>query len=307
MANSVHYPSLASYDDVEISAICDFDVGRLNETADKYGVKGRYTEYHKMIEEVAPDGVYAIGPPHLMYDVWVWCLRQGLNLFIEKPLGITLHQARVLASLADDHGCVTQVGYQRRSAPIAVALREECLKHGPIVHACYRMYKHERAPLATAVDHMMGDSVHAIDTLRWMCGGEVVGIESATKCVGVPDINFIAALLHFDTGATGIMVNSWSSGRRAWTAEMHAPGIWVDGEFERGARLYAAGDVAGVEYDAQTVAGSDQNFIVYGHQAKTREFLDGIRSRSQPSSCFADAAKTTEVAHRILASSLLSE
>jgi len=74
MANNVHYPPLASFDDVEIAAICDLDAARLNATADRYGVQGRYTNYRQMVEKVAPDGVYVIGQPHLMYDIWVWCL-----------------------------------------------------------------------------------------------------------------------------------------------------------------------------------------------------------------------------------------
>ena len=32
MANSVHYPSLASFDDVEITAICELDPDRLTAT-----------------------------------------------------------------------------------------------------------------------------------------------------------------------------------------------------------------------------------------------------------------------------------
>ena len=66
MANSVHYPSLASFDDVEIAAICDLDTQRLNGTADKYGVERRYSDYRRMVEETAPDAVYAIGQPHMM-------------------------------------------------------------------------------------------------------------------------------------------------------------------------------------------------------------------------------------------------
>jgi virulence factor len=66
MANTVHYPSLASFDDVEIAAICDLDPNRLTTTADKYGVRGRYTDYRRMVDEVGPDGVYVIGQPHLM-------------------------------------------------------------------------------------------------------------------------------------------------------------------------------------------------------------------------------------------------
>ena len=69
MSNMVHYPSLASFDDVEIAAICDIDTQRLHATADRYGVDRRYVDYRKMIEEVAPDAVYAIGQPHIFYDI----------------------------------------------------------------------------------------------------------------------------------------------------------------------------------------------------------------------------------------------
>jgi len=69
MANSVHYPSLASFDDVEIAGICDLDTSRLNATGDKYGIQKRYANYRQMVEEVAPDGIYVIGQPHYMYDL----------------------------------------------------------------------------------------------------------------------------------------------------------------------------------------------------------------------------------------------
>src|SRR5262245_60760894 len=114
MANNVHYPSLASFADVELAAICDLDEARLNATANKYEVESRYTNYRKMVEEVAPDAVYVIGPPHMMFDIWTWCLNEGLNLYIEKPMGITIHQARALAYLADKKNCITQVSFQRR-------------------------------------------------------------------------------------------------------------------------------------------------------------------------------------------------
>jgi len=306
MANYVHYPSLASLADVEIAAICDLDHQRLNSTADKYRVDKRYGDYRKMIEEVAPDAVYAIGQPHIMYDIWVWCLQQGRHLYIEKPLGITMHQARVLARLAEEHGCITQVSFQRRSCPMVVMLREECLKRGPIVHAVCQFYKREIKPYLAARDRMIDDGIHAIDTLRWMCGGEVVKIESLAKRVLVPDINFITALVHFDNGATGLFTTSWSSGRRIFRVEMHAPGICAEAEHEGKGHLYADGDTKGVEYDTREVAGSNELFVYGGFQAKHREFIDAVRSGKQPGSHFGDAIRTMEVAERILAQDLLA-
>ncbi len=306
MANRVHYPSLAGMDDVELAAICDLNPQRLHATGDRYGIARRYSDYRQMVAEVGPDAVYVIGPPHLMYDIWAWCLQQGLHLFVEKPLGITRHQAHSLAFLAEQHGCITQVGFQRRSSPLAVKLRDICLQRGPITHAICEFYKCSLTPFVGARDHMMDDTVHAIDTLRWACGGEVTAVHSTCGRVGVPDINLIAAELRFDNGSIGLLVNSWSSGRRVFRMQLHAPGICAELEHEVGGDVYADGDTLGVHFDAREVAGSDAFHIYGGFGAKSREFVDAVKAGTQPSSCFADALKTMEIAETILAQATLA-
>ena len=242
-----------------------------------------------------------------MYPLWIWCLEHGQNLYIEKPMGITLHQARNLAYMAEKHNCITQVSFQRRSCPMVMMLRDECLKRGAIMHAVCRFYKCMIIPYLDARDHMMDDCVHSIDTVRWMCGGEVTAVESETRRVCTPDINFISATLHFDNGAMGYLINSWSSGRRIFAVEMHAPGICVEAEHEGKGVLYADGDTQGVVYDTRKVAGSEQLYVYGGFQAKNREFIDCVRLGKQPASTFQDAVKTMEVAEWILAQSLLAE
>jgi virulence factor len=152
---------------------------------------------------------------------------------------------------------------------------------------------------------MLDDGVHAIDTLRWLCGGEVVRIQSEMKRVQVPDYNYICAILHLNNGATGILVNSWSSGRRIFSVEMHAPRICAEVELENKGFIYADGDTTGTIYDSREVAGSDELYKYGGFWAKNREFIDAVRAGSQPGSCFADAVKTMEVAEKILAQSTL--
>lgn len=93
---------------------------------------------------------------------------------------------------------------------------------------------------------MMDDCTHSIDTVRWMCGGEVVGVESECRRIGTPDINWIGITLHFDNGSTGHVINNWASGRRVFRVQMHAPGVCVDADPEDKALLYRDGDAAGV-------------------------------------------------------------
>ena len=91
-------------------------------------------------------------------------------------------------------------------------------------------------------------------------------------------------ILHFDNGAVGILQNSWTSGRRVFRVEMHAPNICAEAEHEGKGYLYADGDYHGAEYDTREIAGSDQNFIYGGFQAKNRNFIDCIKSGDQPES-----------------------
>ena len=113
-------------------------------------------------------------------------------------------------------------------------------------------------------------------------------------------------LLRFDNGATGVLLNSWTSGRRIFRVGMHAPSICAEVDPEAQGVLYVDGDTQGVVLDTREVSGIDAFFGFGSFQAKSREFLDCVHSGGQPSSHFGDALKTMEVAEKILALAALN-
>ncbi|QQO08437.1 Gfo/Idh/MocA family protein [Breznakiella homolactica] len=305
MANMVHYPSAASFNDVDIAGVCDLDENRLKETADQYNIRNRYSDYRKMIDTEKPDGVYAIGPSNYMYDIIRWCIEQKLPVFCEKPLGLNYHQAQMLTELAEKNKVITQVGHQRRSSPILGKMAERCRTHGPVSHAVCEFYKFDMNPMYGACDHIHDDCSHSVDTIRWICGGDVTGVESTCKRIGTPDINWVQSVLHFDNGSTGIIINSWASGRRVFRLELHSPGIYADVEIENKAYLYENGNYEGEVFDAKEVSGSDEFFIYGGFQKKSREFIDSVQSGTEStSSPFRDVLKTMKVIETITAQTL---
>jgi virulence factor len=310
-AQDVIYPAFSRNENVELVGICDIDPDRLKKVGDKYGIEKRYGsnifEYQKMAQELKPDALVIIGNPHEMYNLWEWALKNGFNLYIEKPMGLTIHQARSLTYMAEQKNLITAVSFQRRYTPMVVKLREECLKRGPIVHAVCRFYKYMIQAQLNARDHMMDDCVHSIDTLRWICGGDVVSIDSHVKRVQTPDINFISATLQFDNGSTGYLINSWSSGKRVFEVEMHSPGIYVTAEHEIKGTVFAEGDLKGVDYDSKEVAGSDKLEDYTGVSAAVADFVSGIKTGKLPQTSFQSSVKTMEVAETILAQSLLKK
>lgn len=313
-ANKVHLPSLASFDEVEILGLFAYNVERLMETAAKYGLPQERifpmtaaTDYQQHVLSMRPDGVYAIGQPEQMLNVWYWCLQQGLNLFIEKPMGLTWHQANMLAYLAEKNNCITQVSLQRRSSPALQYAKAQCLQKGPITHGIVSFSKYDIKPMYTARDRMLDDFVHCVDTARWLCEGEIVKIESKCRNIHTPDINWIGATLYFDSGATCFTVGNWSSGRRIFKVEMHGIGICAEVDPEVEAFLYAEGNT-GQRYDAKHLAGSEELYVYGGFLNKNREFIDSVRSgKESTSSPFRDVLKTMKVCESILAQTILSK
>ena len=308
MATNVHYPSLTSFEDVEIVAVIELREDRLAVARDKFGIGQDArrlvrldTDYQAILNDLKPDGVYVIGQPEIMMPTWHWCLAHGFNLYIEKPMGLTVHMAEALAHLADKNKLITQVSHQRRSAPIMTEMRRRLVEKGPITHGVVEFFKYDVTPMLGARDRMLDDGTHAIDTARWICGGEVVRVESQCKRIGVPDINWIGAMLHFDNGSTCFVTCSWSSGRRVFRAQMHAPGGYADIEVEGDAHLYLEGNYAGETFNTKDVAGSDQNYVYGGFRAKNREFIDSLKTgKDVCSSPFRDTVKTMRVCQTIL-------
>ena len=305
MANKVHYPSLAEMPDVDLVALCDLDEKKLNATADFFDVTKRYTDYRRMLDDVECDAVYALMPPHHVFDVAVDVLALKRHLFVEKPLACTTSQASALAHHARVNKCLTMVGFNRRFAPLNVLARRIVEKKAPInqVKASFHKLVDDPYYYRGAIDILRCDAIHAVDTLRWL-GGEVERVASTVSAFDGDIPNAFNAVLRFESGAVGILSTNWRTGRRYLGVEIHAPGASAYVETEVKASIFIDNDTQGVHYDAVEVAGSDEFRFVGGYYHENRHFIDCVKSGEQPSSHFADAARTMDLADRIYAAAI---
>ena len=191
MARTVHYPSLAGFDDVEIVGLCDLLEEPLHQVAEELDIARTYADYRKMLDDTEPDAVYALMPPHHLFDVAADVLQHGKHLFIEKPPGVSTFQAESLARMAEDRGLITSVGFQRRYHPMARRCWEEVKAKGPIhqVVACfYKSTPPGECPpyFRGAIDTLHCDAIHAVDALRYYCGlSEPVSVTSTNGVTSV--------------------------------------------------------------------------------------------------------------------------
>ncbi|MDQ1256430.1 MAG: Gfo/Idh/MocA family oxidoreductase [Candidatus Hydrogenedentes bacterium] len=302
MANSVHYPSLREMEDVEMAALCDLEPEKLAATADRFGIERTYSDYRQMLDAVKPDAVYVLMPPHHMYDVAIEVLNRKCPLFIEKPPGIDAFQNKQLALCAKRNKTFAMCGFQRRYVPIVNAMRKEVEARGPIHTAVVTFVKcqYPSPPYyGGVIDILSCDAVHAVDTLRHLCGGDVVSVASDVRNLGADQPHAFYALVTFSTGATGILQTNWACGRRFFKVEMHTCGVSAYADPDEAGVLYRDGISEGTAYDPAACAGSNEPWHRLGFFGESRHFIDCVQSGRQPDSNLEDTIKTMELVDRI--------
>jgi predicted dehydrogenase len=311
-ANVAHYPSLAEMEDVEIAAICDLRRDRLEATAEKYGVKNRFTDYKLMLKKMDLDAVYVIMFPDLLDPIVTDCLEEGLNVFIEKPPGMTLEETKRWASLARRNGCKTMVGFQRRFHPCVVHAKKILSERGRILYCAGTFHKH--GEWAGYLGKFGGislvlDVIHIVDLIRWI-GGEVKAVHSLTGQIysQVEDhMNFYTAIFEFESGGVGILNSNRTAGGRVLRFEAHSKGISAYGDIPgfRGIdRLMILRDnqpyqTAEIIRNEELIEPDAPDTHYDGTFQMNRHFIDCIKMDKQPVANFEDAAGTMEVIEKI--------
>lgn len=303
-ALGAHYPSLSEMKDAEICAVCELNEERRERVAKQFRIAGQYDNYQRMIETEKPDLVYAIMPPHHVYDIAANVIEMGTNLILEKPPTLTSEQCRQLAILAKRHKVITGVTLQRRFAPVIRTGKEICESVGPVHSAEAMFIKYTPSGSAPtykgAVDQLTVDGVHAVDTLRYLCGGDVEAVASTVRRISAEHLTVFQAIVRFSTGATGFLKSGYKMGRRIFAVEAHSDGISFFGDPEEGGRIFTEGNVKPTKLlDGHKISRSKKPYRAYGEHAMNRHFLDCVREKRQPETNLDDAIKTMELVEAI--------
>lgn len=322
-AARVHYPSLASFSDVELKAICDLNEERLRSIGDLYGIEYRFKRYRDMLDTVPLDAVYVVMSPipvgfyadaEPMTSIVIECLKRGLHVFIEKPPGVSSYETRMMAEVARKYRCKGMVGFNRRFIPVFRKAKSIVEEYGRITHCLAVFHKNtlnEPQPWGS-VSYLVADVIHAVDALRFM-GGEPVKVSSYISRFYIDYPNSFNALIVFDSGCIGHLYSNYSSGGRIHYFEMHSKGIWamVDLPLDPPEKQVAYilredkpyGEIE-ILRNLDLVGGIRDFHITYGFLQENRHFIDCIKNDVEPETSFDDAVKTMELVELIASSTI---
>lgn len=290
---------------LELVALCDL----IPEKAATLLAAGRYpgpaprffTDYKTMMHETHPDIVAIATESGLHAEIALYCIACGAHVIIEKPIAMSMRDARRIALSAEQHNVKVAVCHQNRfnhACQQLISARKEGrfgrLSHGSI-HVRWNRGKAYydqacwRGKWANDGGALMNQCIHGIDLLLWMMDSPPISVYGAIRqqqhaYLETEDVGL--AVVSFDNGAVATIEGTVNVFPKNLEETLYLFGesgtVKLGGEAANNVEIWQFADET--ETDA-TVRGKQEiigNVYGNGHSRLYADMLAAIRDDRQP-------------------------
>jgi predicted dehydrogenase len=175
-------------DTCTLAAVFDTNRSAAEAAARKFGARATSS-----LEEFAEliDAATICTPTVTHFDIARPLLERGKHLLVEKPITETVEQARILAEIAHDHGCVLQVGHIERFNPALHALESKLQNPRFLEVTRLSPYPNRSTDIGVVLDLMIHDIEIILHLVRSPIKSmDCVGIAVLSKGEDIANVRF---------------------------------------------------------------------------------------------------------------------
>lgn len=236
-----HIMAYDGIDNMTLAAACDMNTERLSDYGERFQIPGLYEDLGEMLAAEKPHVLHVVTPPSIREEPIALAAEHGVRaVVVEKPLALTVPQARTIRDVASRTGIKVLVNTQRRYyhafQQMNAIVREEAfgdirfmrmvtkgniLSWGPHVMDLILMLLNDAPPTrvwATAYGMNGYEYGHPAPASMLIAltfpHGVMVYLEAADDAVGVPGVTEF--WMHADFDVWGTRGRAWWTGSRGW-------------------------------------------------------------------------------------------
>ncbi len=175
--------ALLKIEDAKVVAACDLSEENLVKVVEKTGAKG-YSDYKEMVRDGGIDLVIINLPHGLHREATCFCAEHGIDIFLEKPMGISAEDCQEMIDCCEKHGVMFWVGHLQGYMECNVAAKKliDSGEYGKLIGIsetrCVRYFV-ERRPKWFLNKKMSGGGImvnlgaHSIDRVLYLTGSRM--------------------------------------------------------------------------------------------------------------------------------------
>ncbi|WP_346830544.1 Gfo/Idh/MocA family oxidoreductase [Pseudomonas abietaniphila] len=219
---------------LKLAALADADAARAEQCARSWGFDRSHASWEALINDPAVQLVAITTPNHLHFPMAMAAIGAGKAVYCEKPLAVSLEQAREMQRAAKAAGVVTRVGYNYQHNPM-IGLARQMIESGdlgeivsfqgefsedfmgdpqhPWSWRCEQA--HAGGALADLGSHLLAMARYLLGDIEAVCADSQTVHAQRPATLGSQENRPIAiddqtyALLRFANGARGTFGSSW--------------------------------------------------------------------------------------------------
>ena len=205
----------------ETVAWCDINEDKLDSRREKFPDIAMYTDYREMIKHPGLDLVVISTPNWVHAEQTIDFLNAGIDVFLEKPMGINKKESDAILAAANRSGRKLGIDFELRFSVFAKRVKRmiDNLKYGKLrriefIHHRGSWLKEGNGLWRTSPEKSGGlyfmEAIHEVDLFRFFCGE----IDSVMTVVGpnvLPHYEFqdnMCSHFFFENGALGTIMTS---------------------------------------------------------------------------------------------------
>lgn len=300
-----------------IQAVAARHMDRARAAAERFGAPHVYDDYHRMLAEEELDAVFVVTDQTSQAPIAMDCLRAGVDVFVEKPLGMSVEEAQQVADVEKSTGRKVMVGFMKRFSPAYVKLREiirKTEKFGPALSFMGMFAITSGRPGWNDEVYTKVGGIHYVDLMRWLFG-EATSVQGLTNTKGEEvDSGF---LLRFDSGVIGqLFLAGLPAWKRHWeelcvtgtkgfvkAENMLSVRYHLDRPVETVGPRWRTLDEADTLLTPVSTSGSGgwRDLYLNGYVGEIEHFLDCVRENRTPVCNAAEHVRTMQLCEQMLA------
>jgi predicted dehydrogenase len=291
-----HLDNIKKMKGIEIAALVSTNKQRLTYISAKSPKANTYTDYNQMLKsEKNLDAIIVCVPPDSHKDIELFAAKNKINLWIEKPLGISMETINKNAQIIKESGIICAVGYQTRYNLLLDELKDKLqnsivgsvnIKWFGIMPATPWWREKERSG-----GQLAEQATHEIDLVRYLFG-DVEWVFSQARKDNINDVS------NFDVEDSSSSIMKFKSGLIA-TLQCGCFNVETEAQDEIVIEIYGKDFSAIYRWDQSLTYKTKKGTKTYYfgnefHYPALLTFLDAVRSGNSESikSSYSDAVKT---------------
>lgn len=316
--------------EVHIVALCDIDIDKANHLKEEFKLDPSlkiYQNYHEMITKEKIDLIAIATESGYHAKIALDCIKENINLIIEKPIALSLSDVDDIIDLAKKHKVTVSACHQNRFNH-AIQYARKTLESGRFGRLFYgtahiRWNRGEdyyiqapwRGTWALDGGALMNQCIHNIDLLRWMMGDEIDEVFSYTKNMNHPYIeaeDFGIALIKFKNGSYGVVEGTTNVYPKNLEETLYIFG--ENGTFKAGGKSVNKieewlfkDETANPEDVKKQFSENPPNVYGFGHKPLYKDVVSAIQNHMEPYITAYDGKRALELILAIYLSSKLGK